>query len=403
MATVNRARSECDAGRATSRVATACVAAHGDRHSLGLRLSSEKLYAVKVVYPIVLSGIPPPMVASHLLARHGHHAWEARILVTSISAASFFQIVITRNSNTLSVPVIALMLCSVLLTPIDTLESAAATFTGYLVLVFGLKLFNVWDVYVALVVVVSVATLSETNVIVRSRNLRQIESQTKELKRNQEELVNARETVALARLSAGLAHEFNHILEASRRAERLNAGLLSFGQQTLMSPQTLNLDDTVRTRLKELQDQLRQSTRHVFRSSHGAKIVHIDLQLFCDAMTTLVKQAGGNFKEIGTITIETSLVDLTKSDATLLPAGTCCNVAIRDGGSTKVPADRGQVFDPFYTAGEFGSGSLGPAVWVRQFGGRCSIRHHTAPYDSVGGGSSSRTIRCSVSPSSFCC
>jgi two-component system cell cycle sensor histidine kinase/response regulator CckA len=245
--------------------------------------------------------------------------------------------------------------------------------------------------------------LSTAEVLIRKGDLNHIEAQSAELSKNHEQVVDARKMEAVARLSAGVAHEFNNILtaimgftdvidrrpadnrkeytarirEASVRASQLVEGLLAYSQQQLIDQGMVNLDDWIRNQERRLRAELRPETRLLLRFSSETKIVDIDSGLLQRAMLTVVKTAEENLPEGGTLSVETGCIQLPRSNRLLLPHGEYCTIRIRDNGPRKDPETLSRIFEPFFTTGEFGTGSLDLAAAygiVRQLGGQVETR-----------------------------
>ena len=364
-----------------------------------LDLPGGKGYIVTVIYPLLLLGMLPLMLSSYFLARYGHHAWGSRILVTSISAAGFFDIITTKDANILGMPLIALVLCGVLLTPLDALQSAVVTFVGYLLIVGVLKIFTVWEIYGALVLVGVVATLSEINVVIRARDVRHLEQQSRDLIEFQAQLVEAHKMEAVGRLSAGLAHELNNILaaingyveiirskrvdslrpftdkilQATDRAVRLTDGLLAFGQQQAMKLELVDIDDALRKSWPDLESAVLETTRLRLTISTSPKRVAIDVELFIKATQALIALAEQHLSGPGEVGVETDFAELVAGNEYRLSPGPYCLIRVVDSGTAISDEVGSRVFDPFFTTGEFGTGGLDfAAAWgiVRQFNGQ---------------------------------
>ena len=366
-------------------------------------LSPQQSRMVKVIFPGILLAFAPFLVLAYFLARRGHPNGASRILVSIGSAGSFYYIFSAGDASGLSMPVLAVVLCSLLLSPLDTFGCVVITVAGYLLLPTFVPSLNIWDVYGTLIVVGSAGALCTGAVYVRSRDLDHIQKQADELARNHEQIVGAQKMEAVARLSAGVGHEFNNILavingyaeiierspttspaksaarirEASLRAVKLTDGLLAFSQQQLMHVETTDLDKLLKSHEERLKSTLRTDTSLSILSSPETKIVELDTGIFCDAMGTLVRTAEKNLPAQGEISIETQSHDLGRINRLHLPPGRYCFIDIRDNGQVGDREVMTRLFDPFFTTGEFGTGNLELAAAygiVRQSGGQVELR-----------------------------
>jgi len=366
-------------------------------------LNSAERHAVGVVSPALLLILAVPMAICHMLARSGKSGISARILVTVSSAVGFCDFVLTSDPRVIGLPIVAVVLSSLLLTPRDTIGSYIVTVGCYLLVPLILPGFKFIDLVGALILTTAIAALSSTAVIVRNHAMEKIEEQAQELARNHEQLLGARKSEAIARLSAGLAHEFNNIMtaiggyaalierhpadaaagyagrikEASRRAVALTDGLLAMSQQQLLKLEVANLDDLLRSRERNIRSALRGTTQLVLHSTPEVKIVRIDTELFCEAVKSLLRRAEEHFTDLGTITIETKNEVLAAANSFLLPEGRYTLFTVRDSGPLNDKEVASRLFDPFYTTGEFGTGNLDLAAAygiIRQSEGQIEVR-----------------------------
>lgn len=366
-------------------------------------LTAHQRYTATLILPTILAVFTPLLLSCILLAKRGHYKTAARILVAYGSAASFYYVWTAGDASSLSMPVLAVVLCSLLLTPLDTLGIFLITVAEYILLNTFVPGLTSWDVFGTLIIVTAVGALSTMEVIVRGQDLRHIERQAEELKKNHDQLVDARKMEAVARLSAGVAHEFNNILTAImgfadvidlRPAERgqeytskirtagvraiqMTEGLLSFSQQQLMDPQAANVDDLLKNHEQSLKAELRRGTHLILNLSAETKIVEVDVELFRRALLTFVKAAERNLSGEGTISIESRGTKFSEDNPMLLPEGDYCSIEIHDNGVPKDSEFLSRIFDPFFTRGEFGTGNLDLAAAygiVRQTGGQIETR-----------------------------
>ena len=350
------------------------------------------------VFPFILLAVGLFVLIASLFARNGFYTTAARILVVATIVPPMIELFMIHNMLVIIVPITGVVISSALLVPVDTIVCYAVTIIGYLLvpqLLPGVGYSNVANV---IMVTTMIGSVSLAQSILRNRDLAQIEQQSVELLKNQDRLLEAKKMEAVARLSSGVAHEFNNILMAIsgnaeiiemtadgatgeytkrirksvERASRLTENLLSFSQQQLLRPVTVDLDQVLKAHQLKLKESLGSGMMIEISTSNDTKNVHIDVELFCTAIQTMVKQSATNVNEQGTIKIQTRVCDLSNDNDLYLSAGTYCAIDISGGSSVEIPASGNRQFEPFFTTGEFGSGDVDlTAAYgiVRQSGG----------------------------------
>ena len=370
---------------------------------LALPLSEEQKKGAMTVYPLFLFLVAVPLALSHLLAHKGRYATAARIIVTTSSAVSFAEIVVTGDSRLTGLPIVAVVLCSILLPPLDTIACYLITIVLFVVIPLLSSLLTFSDMIGVTIVTTAVGCVSLLAATIHRHDLMQIEAQAEEISRNQEHLIDSRKLAAVARLSSGVAHEFNNILMAisgyaevitkkaggaiadyagqilvaSKRASRLTEGMLSFSQQQLLKPATVDIDDYIKKHRQRLQSCLRPGTAVSIESSPEQKILNIDTDLFCEALRSFARRAEENLPTDGIVTIRTRSVWLQHEDEHYLPAGRYCEITISNSGPVTAGGVGREMFEPFFTNGELGSGDLELAAAygvVRQSGGQAEVK-----------------------------
>jgi len=350
-------------------------------------------------FPLVLLAVGLFVLIASLFARKGSYTTAARILVAATIVPAMVELFVTRNMLVIVIPITGVVISSALLPPVDTIVCYAATVLGYLLVPQLLPDIEFSDVTNVIMVATMIGSVSLSQSILRNRDLAQIERQTAELLKNQDRLLEAKKMEAVARLSSGVAHEFNNILMAIsgnaqiieerivdgaaveytkriqksvNRASRLTENLLSFSQQQLLRPVSVDLDDVLKAHELKLKESLGSGVTLAVNRSTDQKNVRLDIELFCRAIQTLVKQSATNIDGHGTITIQTMVCDLSKDNELYLPAGSYCAIDIRESASLKTTPSGNRQFEPFFTTGEFGSGDVDLAAAygiVRQSGG----------------------------------
>jgi len=346
--------------------------------------SPEQQHLLTVVFPRILLGIGPIIILCYLFGRLGHPRFAARMFVAFVSAVSFYTILSSEDIGALIMPLAAVVLSSVLLTPFDTAGTYFLTVVAYLIVPYLDPNIKPWLVYGTLVPVSTISALVMTAVVIRGNDVNTIEKQSREIARNHDELIDARKMEAVARLSAGLAHEFNNIhtailayaqilsedpkettshygrqiVKGTRRAARMTDNLLAFSEQQLMRAADVDIDQLLRSQEENLRSILKKSSFLSLHLRPEAKQIHIDTALFHRAICTMLKKAEEHLQAEGMISIETRTQTLDSANKFLLPPGKYCVISIEDDGPTADVNVTNRLFDPFFTTGEFGSGDL---------------------------------------------
>ncbi len=374
---------------------------------LSLPLSEVQKRGAATVYPLFLSILAVPVALSYLLARKGRYSTAARILVATSSAVSFAEILVTGDPRLGDLPIVAVALCSILLSPKDTIACFLITIIGFVLVPFANPLVTFSHMIGALIVTTAVGSVSLVAAVIHRRDLEQIEAQAKEISKNQERLLDTRKMEAVARLSSGVAHEFNnilmaisgyaevitrkavgviadyagHILEASGRAGRLTEGMLSFSQQQMLKPTVVDVDDLMKHHERKLRSSLRPETTLALRASPERKILSIDTDLFCEALRILARKSAEHAPDRAVVTIRTGTVELPPGNELHLSAGPYCSITIGNDGPMTIEGTESRVFEPFFTRGELGTGDLDLAAAygiIRQSGGRVEAKRGMA-------------------------
>ncbi|NOT27961.1 MAG: PAS domain S-box protein [Acidobacteria bacterium] len=220
---------------------------------------------------------------------------------------------------------------------------------------------------------------------------------------------------AMGRLVAGVAHDFNNLLTAiggyaelareevsesgprrqldevlavTRRATALTRQLLIFSRRPSIDPTPLNID-TVIAGMASLVERLAGKGVSVVTSLRAEASVKLDASHLEQIVVNLVVNARDAMPNGGTLTIETSLVELPGADlATKVPqppSGPFVLLAVTDTGVGMDEQVKARLFEPFFTTKEPGEGTgLGLAtvygivkqsaayIWVESERGRGS-------------------------------
>jgi signal transduction histidine kinase len=294
------------------------------------------------------------------------------------------EILSTRTTVMIDMPVVAIVLCGIMLSPIETLGAYVVTVAGYGIL--GATIFSAasWNPVDSIALSTVVGGMSYAISFLHARNIDEINEQATELASYEVSLVVARKKETIARLSAGIAHEFNNILmivsgnaeilesttnviavECAQRIRRstghaahLVETVLSLSEQQMLRLTTFDLDEAMAHQQELLQAAMGGNIAILLRRSSESKIVQIDEKLFFDAARILARKAQEGLEGHGVVTIRTGAVNLGPGDADHLPAGPYAVVTIGNGRPAG-PEDRVFApFDPFFLTGCIGNREL---------------------------------------------
>jgi signal transduction histidine kinase len=364
-------------------------------------------YWLAVVFPLILGIGLVFLVIAYVLGRRGHGTASGVLVVCMTATASYSLVLLTRAADTLGFTVIGVVLSSILLSRRVTLVFLFLTIAAIGVVPLLLRDISFWSVSGALVLILPIGALSLVSAVIHDRDMQQIEGQTRTIIENEERLLGARKMESIARLSAGIAHEFNNIVtaiigysevissrpsesakqysrlikDAGLRASRLTEQLLSFSRQQLLRPQATDLNLLIAGLERLLQSVQSDRIRLRVHLDPRPQMAMVDPELVGRAIQTLVLRARDNIDQDGDITIrtETSVVIPEQAEASLQP-GRYCRITVSDSGP---PAGRevlARIFDPYFTLGEFGTGDLDLAAAygiIHQSNGR--IDAHSDP------------------------
>jgi signal transduction histidine kinase/ActR/RegA family two-component response regulator len=209
----------------------------------------------------------------------------------------------------------------------------------------------------------------------------------------------------IGRLAAGVAHDFNNnltaimgsaellklelpgangarelsdgILQASQRLAELTRQLLAYSRKArmLQSPTDLHavIDQAVTLARRSMDPNITIVTELNARHS----TVSGDASLLQSAVLNLLVNARDAMPNGGVLTVATSTVELTRSSAGGLPAGTCIVLEVIDTGRGIPKEQVSSIFDPFFTTKPVGKGTgLGLAAvagTVKAHGGSIEV------------------------------
>lgn len=217
-----------------------------------------------------------------------------------------------------------------------------------------------------------------------TRDITERREATIALEKAQNALFQSQKLEAIGKLTGGIAHDFNNFLSvivnglsilrmsihdeqgdkvldsmerAANRSANLTRQLLTFARQQPLQQDRQNLNSIITSFEAVLR-----------RASRNALTFHLNLQpdlpdIMTDAsqleagLLNLIVNAGDATPDGGTITLETSLVQLTDNEINQLSAGPYVRVVVRDTGEGMSPEVAARALEPFYTTKAVGKGT----------------------------------------------
>lgn len=204
----------------------------------------------------------------------------------------------------------------------------------------------------------------------------------------EEQLRQSQKMEGLGQLAGGIAHDFNNMLtiikgyselvlgsidesatiysdvqtigEACQRATALTSKLLTFGRRQPMSPETFELNDTIRAG-RNMLDRVIGEHFHMETTLHAEPLyVHADPTLFDQALINLVVNARDAMPDGGQIDITTEhrTLDTPRTSRFVnLTPGEYALLSVSDVGVGMDEEVIQRIFEPFYTTKQQGKGT----------------------------------------------
>jgi signal transduction histidine kinase len=226
------------------------------------------------------------------------------------------------------------------------------------------------------------------------------------LRATETRLRQAEKLEAVARLSGGIAHEFNNLMavvlgyaallepalaaneqqlrglqniqKTAKRAANLTRQLLAFSRSQVLSPQVLDLNSVLSDISPMLVTMVGEGTELAFVPAPDSTCVQIDPAQLHQVLVNLISNAKEAMPAGGKITIELGNAQLQEEDDAGLPQGDYATLTITDTGPGMTPEVKARAFEPFFTTKEIGQGpGLGLAAVhgiVSQSGGSISVK-----------------------------
>ena len=205
-----------------------------------------------------------------------------------------------------------------------------------------------------------------------------------QLRRAQQELLQAQKMEAIGKLTLGLAHDFNNLLgvvtncldliadqphgelsekyirTALRSVERgalVTRQLLTFGRGHELSPERLNVGKAIR----DIHDMLQRSAGDAIAVELDASTdlppVELDRGQLEAAILNLVCNSRDAMPNGGCIKITARLQTDVQSDGAREQPCNYLRIEVRDNGQGIAPEDQARIFEPFFTTKTVGRGS----------------------------------------------
>ena len=222
---------------------------------------------------------------------------------------------------------------------------------------------------------------AERQIVLNSRDITQASKLEEQLRQSQK-------MEAIGQLSGGVAHDFNNILtvvqmhlaqfeshpalpadlkepvleikQFTERASNLTRQLLAFSRRQTIQLRVLDLNEVTSHLTRMLQRILGEDIRMQLHYSPHPTTVYADAGMMEQVLLNLVVNARDAMPKGGRLIVETSLVELTESQAAQSPlarAGTFVCLSVSDSGCG-IPADvLPKIFEPFFTTKDVGKGT----------------------------------------------
>ena len=207
-------------------------------------------------------------------------------------------------------------------------------------------------------------------------------------KKLEQQLIHAQKLESVGRLAGGIAHDFNNMLSiilgysemmqedmmpddpnyepineisaAANRSAKLTGQLLTFARKQTVSPQILDLNETIPRMMEMLHRLLREDINLNFMPADTPCMVNIDPTQLDQVLVNLCINAGDAINGAGQISITAENVFI--NDANIgenldLPAGRYVKLSVIDTGCGMDKNMIPNIFEPFFTTKEMAKGS----------------------------------------------
>jgi PAS domain S-box-containing protein len=209
-----------------------------------------------------------------------------------------------------------------------------------------------------------------------------------ELKRLQQDLLQAQKMETVGRLAGGIAHDFNNVLQtilgytelllkgtpagderqsdlqeiqrSGERAAALTRQLLAFSRRQMLMPTVADLNALIVNLAKMLTRLLGEDIKLKLDLAPDLGRVRVDPSQLDQVLMNLAVNARDAMPRGGQIVLRTEQLTLDAADLALHPegrAGAFIRLSFSDTGSGMSKAVQGKIFEPFFTTKEQGKGT----------------------------------------------
>jgi len=157
-----------------------------------------------------------------------------------------------------------------------------------------------------------------------------------------------------------LYRDLQEILKAARRSANLTRQLLTFARKQTISPQVLDLNETVHEMLKMLQRLIGENISLGWVPGADLWPVKMDHSQVDQILANLCVNARDAIEGAGKVTIETGMTSLSEAYCKAHPGfvpGDYVLLAVSDTGSGMDKETISHLFEPFFTTKELGKGT----------------------------------------------
>jgi len=209
-----------------------------------------------------------------------------------------------------------------------------------------------------------------------------------EHRRLEEQLRQAQKMESVGRLAGGVAHDYNNmlnvivgyaelamervdsttqlyddlqeILKAANRSTEVTRQLLAFARKQTISPQVIDLNETVGGMLKMLRPLIGENINLAWRPAGNLQLIKIDPSQLDQVLANLCVNARDAISGVGNVVIETAMVTLDETycrDHRGFIPGVFVQLAVSDDGCGMDKETQGKLFEPFFTTKGLGKGT----------------------------------------------
>ena len=218
--------------------------------------------------------------------------------------------------------------------------------------------------------------------------VRDLEESLGELRRTQEQLIQAQKMEAIGRLAGGISHDFNNLLTvisgyadlladslaadpaavadlreirgAIKRAAALTGRLLAFSRKQILRPEVFDLNDVVAASEKLLRPLIGEDIELVLALTPSPGSIRADPYQVEQVIINLAVNARDAMPSGGRLCLETTAIELAADDPAVgsdLGAGSWVVLRVSDSGHGMSDEVKNHLFEPFFTTKENGKGT----------------------------------------------